>query len=1335
MRSKINIILTLGLTLLFSLKFYLCINPTKLSEFEEISLSLSGTNHYAAYYYSTKNFPMTIKKSEVDLYLQIRKNYKTQSTLYIYYYNGKQNCEETIQYDETKGTFSGYSQLFQTSLNQDYEEFNFGQEKTCHILVFYIPKDSEQNYDGNFIVFSTPVSVVLNELSMDKYYFIFNNNYNSNNYYFYINTEKLDLSQNIDVICQMKSATTDQIFEFYVYRGLNINMQLEKLYEESISNNLNFNIKLDQELIYLIQIESKHEEKSTESSKFAIFFEFKKNYNKTSSLLNGAEVCNNLISDSVFYYYYNINDMELNESKYFILNFRTDNLNELKLEYSISNEKIDFYNVSNDYLDQLASQNNYTNLKSKTGAEGNLIYYKFTKDSFSFLANIIFIKISANTNNVNDFSINQICTKNLQKEVLNTTTYKKFFNSPSILNKTGYYYLPKQLVLNDTILYCSKIDTVTIYEGEYDIISGNSPGYLINDKIFPVPNIYNNTSNGYTIIISNIGDDSFLFQLDTLDPKIKNSLLQFTFDSLYSHNNKEIKVDENTNELFVLSSFKNKEKDDYFILDPKIIYGNLSILYLNVDNIENDENFDIKYLFSTKVKKKYNLNNLKNPLLLNNSNEFIIIINNNYKIAEKSSFGLLYLNRYQNNEKTFSLGELTPIMLNNSNKQLYYFINFPNRKLYYQFLLGAKYNKNIFIEIKIGNKNLNLTNQNFKAQGEDLVLSSNSGYINFKNGDNSNSYLIWARIELNENLNEEISNIIKVPLSSKYFDGIAKTNKKYLFVFDWDKIKQKNSTLILPYKIKCSMMNQTPNKNYGYYYQVLVNDSTNYDYILDYGINNSIYYEYGLNTGLYFIDGKINITEYNNFFNEKKIFNTIISFNSQISSIKLSFYIDYLSKNQLLLDSLNYMDFDDTIYYLNSPLSAPSYGNKYLHFQILFCEYQSNFSFYIKKDNEEIEIKDRFEKETNNNYFGMIDLTNYIISEDESLNIYLRTFLPKKMFFNYFYTNINQSSQYYVMDTKDALFDDGDDYNINIENLQGELVVSFDRFASYKKVKYILLIGKKTELKIDNECQFLQFLLLLKQEQLKNVLYFDAENDGFNNRVKIQIELMNYGNYIVYVLAHSLDIDSQYKLLGYKTYSYNIDENDQNQNQVNSSVFILLIIIIILVIFIIGFLVYHCYQRVNNFNILKLSSFNSSLLTQSFKSTDNDTESNKCIQLIDKPINKEKVKKINEDNINVNESLFNIIKNESSETNTGNNGEINNEDNNQKNQIDQNVENRTSDLDFLSPPIPAFLFQRTENPDEDIFDNAFDSRNNINRSNEEDFKKNYINNIETTKGL
>ena len=1317
MKTNINKMHIITLIPLFFLKIYICFEITSLSNFEEVSLSLTGTNHYAIYRFGrTTDTTQTKSSITIESYIQTKRNYQTTITLSIYAYK----CDESkILYDETLGKFSGNFRSFFTSLDEEYEEFNFGHEKECNYLVFFIAKNSQQNFEGKFVVFNTPVYTILNTVKMSKYYFLFNNNYNFNEYNFFIDTYSFDLSKNIVVNCQMKTFSNNT-FNFSVY-------PTNDIIPENPITNLNYNIQLEQTTRYQIKLISNHDVKDTEIKRFVVFFEIKENYNKISSLLNGAIICNNFLADSEFYYYYDISDMKLNENKYFILNFLIANLKELKLNYSIPSENIDYNNISNDDLYELASQNNYSKLKRKSETNKNIIYYKYTQNLNSSNSNILFIKISATISNVNDFTINQICTKNLQIEILNHNTYKKYFNSIPILNKIGYYYIPSKLILNNTILYCSKVDTAQIYEGEYDIVSGDANGKLISNKFFKFSNNYSNYDSGFTIITTSFGKENFLFQIENLDSKINKTLLQFTFDSLNSYNNKEIKISENISELFIISSFRNKKIDDYFILDPKIIYGNLSISYLNLDNIENDENFDLQNLFSTDIKEKYNLTEIKFPQLLNNSNELVIITNNNFNIPEKSSFGLLYLNRYNNDKQNISLGELTPIMLNSTNLRSFYYDDLINKKLYYQFFLGAQYD-DVLIEIKIGNKILKLNNINSKVQGEDLEFSSNDRNIIFENKITSYSYLIWGRIEINGIQVQEVKNVKKIMLSSDYFDEVSEINKKYLFIFDWDNIINKNPSLISPYKITCSMMNQKSINSYGFYYQILTNSSKYFDFILNNNLTNSIYYEYGLNDGYSFSSGKINITEYNNFFKEKKVFNTFISFDGYIPSLKILFYMDYLSNSPLLQNQLNYLNFDDTIHYLNSPLISPSSNDKFLYYQILFCDCQSNFSIFIQKDNEEILIKDNQEKVTNYNYFGMIDLVKFNSNEKKALNFYLKTFLPQKMMFNYSYTSMDQTSENYFVEKKNFLFDDGDDYIINIENLQGELIVSFDRFAENKKVNYTLLIGNKSELKIDNECQFLQ--ILNNTEQLQNLPHFYRENDGISPRVKIEITLEKYGNYIVYVLAHSLEIDSQYKLLGYKTYSYN-DENENNpdQDKISSSVIVLLIIIVILVLFIIGFFVYHCYQRVNNFNEQNISNLNSSLLSQSFKSTDNDTDNNNmCIQLIDKPIAKEKIKNNVISNVSINDSGFNIIENENKKKNNIENKKEN--DNN-----DPNNENKTAGLDFLSPPAPAFLFQKTANPDDVIFDNAFDSRNKIKDSNEEDYKKNYINHVKTTEGL
>ena len=193
MKTNINKMHIITLIPLFFLKIYICFEITSLSNFEEVSLSLTGTNHYAIYRFGrTTDTTQTKSSITIESYIQTKRNYQTTITLSIYAYK----CDESkILYDETLGKFSGNFRSFFTSLDEEYEEFNFGHEKECNYLVFFIAKNSQQNFEGKFVVFNTPVYTILNTVKMSKYYFLFNNNYNFNEYNFFIDTYNFDLSK------------------------------------------------------------------------------------------------------------------------------------------------------------------------------------------------------------------------------------------------------------------------------------------------------------------------------------------------------------------------------------------------------------------------------------------------------------------------------------------------------------------------------------------------------------------------------------------------------------------------------------------------------------------------------------------------------------------------------------------------------------------------------------------------------------------------------------------------------------------------------------------------------------------------------------------------------------------------------------------------------------------------------------------------------------------------------------------------------------------------------------------------------------------------------------
>ena len=1261
-------------------------------QYKEITFNLNQKNPYKIYKY------IKIQENK-NISLQFNSTSIKPMTIYIY------NNSKNINYDE-RGYFQNYDYIYKAKLNQEKEEFEFMINNEEFYIIFSIQNLEFENYNVIFTIFENPVDILLNDyLNNNLNFFFFYNNHNTNNKYKYqIDSNNIDYNKIVYLHCLGNSK-------------MNMNISIKDIDDKIIFNNdisnLDYYLNITNKNIYLLEIIPK------ESFSFSIYFEIIYDNNLINYIGNNT-IYKNILCDSEVYFYDIINNP--NQPIYYILSHSLEK-GIIDVYFSYPNNSIHLEKINNEVLYQIALNGNYTPMKNKN--EDNIIFYKFHDINISYVSNnIIFIKIKLHSSNI--FYLNKIYFKQLPLTKINldnTNFYINIFNASNYIDRIGYYYISKNnygKLNNSLFLYTSHKNIITMYEGKYDIVDGNE-NYLYN-------NYHNNKliittvgriNNGLTIKLINNKNSNYTFQL--LDSN-NNFILQ-TLDLKNEHPNKEIFINETSKELYIINEvIYENSKVENIILDPKIIYGDLTLKYFDLDSNENNFSFELKDIFNN----KYYSNLLNRPILSNSNLEIIKIENNNYKL-NMSLGGLLYLNRYPQSNSNFSLGVLTPYFIK-QNKNINLSLKTPSgyQTLNYQFSLGSNYldiRENINIKIRLGTKELYINRETNQLIGKIDIYNYTLNNIIIENLNNFD-FLIFVKFYNSED--EEKNKLTEIYLSSNYYIDKPKINKNFIFIVDWNNILN-NINLYKEYIEFNNFHGQIigDNSEYpskGYYFQIIGNNYTypNNNFYLYNSINTSIEYELKLNESHNFFQTSISKSNLAQLLYDNNELYTILYLNDNVPNTKLFFYINYMYKPVLDKNNLILLNFQRNIQSLYIKITKPKI-NEYIFFQALFCDNQleTEISFWLTNNYESnfIKYNNINIKKYSNKYSGIIELKDIEGNNNYLFNI----LLPQKMYFQYSFLNEIDD---------DLLNDEKDSYNINIEEIEDKINISFDRFETNIMANYSVMVRNNDNEKILNECQFLS---LLSSNEKTNLLIYDLIDGGNNGRVKIEINLEKSGKYIFYIFATTINYYNKYKLLGYKEYNYNNgnnnDETDNKKDDTFSSLVILLIVSnVFLIVIVISFIIYYCYKKSKN-KKNKIIENNSNKKT-SLLSTHSSDEN------ISKPQTDE-----NNNISNIQESNFNIINKGAPEIkgsindveeNKDNNNDINN--NVEEGKENNNINNKNPEEDYLESAAPTFNFMKTENPEENQIGNIFAERNNIKheKKEEDDINKVFVN-TETTK--
>ena len=253
---------------------------------------------------------------------------------------------------------------------------------------------------------------------------------------------------------------------------------------------------------------------------------------------------------------------------------------------------------------------------------------------------------------------------------------------------------------------------------------------------------------------------------------------------------------------------------------------------------------------------------------------------------------------------------------------------------------------------------------------------------------------------------------------------------------------------------------------------------------------------------------------------------------------------------------------------------------------------------------------------------------------------------------------------------------------------------------------------------------------------------------GSSQKVKIRIDLQDFGNYDIYILAQEINDFSLYKFIGYKELNFTKNKNDDNKP--NKMLFNFLIISnAILVLVVIGFIVYFLYKKKKKKNLN--NSVNISLLDKNSSQLNYSNQENEKFVSIETEIsgnvsnnNSSNIQGSNFNLLNKQFPIFNGSINDLEENKFKKNIIINNKENNNDNR-DANTEkgNNNNDVndqnyeeDISESAAPAYDFIKTQNPEENNIGYIFAEKNNVKDEIKEDdaIKKVFVN-VDTTKGL
>ena len=1185
---------------------FMFINSVQLSlrgeylyHFIEKDFLLTSSDFFKIYYFYPK-----IKDLNHEIIVQINSSLNGNAKLCTGYFQNK--SEVNINYDFKLNDFINCQKSYNIIMDQNYEEYNITYDdfnitnntNGYYCIALYIDKEFGQEFSGTITAFATNKLITINSDILSKY-FIFKNNYSSKNYTFRLNQNKY-INKYLHVQIETLN-NKNNLFNINVIND-NYNIKEEK---ENITSYNNFYDISGEDNYYIFYLSFSEENKL--NSDFAIFFEYTSMNNNIMELSDDVNEIN-FLTKSDYYFYQIIKDSEYSDKFYYIANDFSFKRGLISLSFLEMNIDLNYLNDNNKtFLNNQIYSSNFSFCKSRYNWN-SLTFFRCIKINLKNNSNILILKLSST--GINPLKIRKIHFKVFKQYIVDTNfneSFYKTFNSELLINKIGYFYIPKLSTESKyQLVYCSKQNTMNIYFGDFDIIESKTEIDSFDKvrlfKISHNSDDLNHNFNGYTIITNNREDNYFIQVIDINKDIYDNLLIERITEK--THLNKEITFDIPIKNMYIfyLNEYDEKDTEPDIIFDIQILYGKLDVKYIDIDSIS-ENNFDLSKIILFN-KDEYPISDGTHPFLIKKTTEFIKITNINYHLDYYFN-AKFYLNKYYIKEdKEWNI--LNPIYLNPFESKIYSLENIYGN-VNYMIRLGDLYNdytidkEESLVNIIIGNfisKNiLNLSNKN-------RIIIENDAYIYF--GDTihfinkcNKPILLWTNFKMS--LSEK--DIISLYLSKNFY-YLYTFSHVHKLCFDWFNIKKKINYGLVPQKIVISLLNEKQTQTNGHYYQVLNIEEDNNDHLYYFSSINSIYYELEQGESHVFLSKDINITIFDYYYMGNSYINYMIFPSSGLSTIL--FYIEYSYDISNYINTLKFLEFDDSIYSLNLNLNnsyLKTKNNKlnYIIFQCLSCSLaHSTISLkYNNKTYTQDNDKIKLMQVSLGNIIGYINLNSF----DENIylnNLYINILKPYQLYIKYYFSdNINEN---YIFQNS---------YNINIEKSHNfQIIVSFDCFLKNIKTNYTILILNKTEIKneITNECLFFYYLEKRNNFQI-NINYLSFIDNNENIRIKKEITFDQFGNYDIYILAHSLDSLSIYKYLGMESYAYTNDTNDLYQNTKNENfvyknkeMIAILVFIILLFVLIILFAVF---RYVRKRKLIKLfNSINNSLLSENNNSSD-----------------------------------------------------------------------------------------------------------------------------------
>ena len=1248
-QNKLGFIITISLFILCQINPLTALNnPITITSYKEQIIELNKDNPCITYFYNNTFF--NYKNQKYDIILQLKNKSISSGNIYLYVYSTNiiiQNLSELLKFNETSREFINYQKkILLNNIIDTYNEFSISNgdcsKNECYNYYYLLFQKTNyiENINNFFLLFNTLDEINLgdNLVSYNKlgnYYLRYKNNYATKIYNFKIQP-KVIMNRFLNI--QLSPSNNNSIFSIKIF---NISENKNILYNNNSFNSFSHFMEVKGNSSYYIKLIFCNEKINENNNSFSIFFEFTNQNMKYPhiipneakllnffvhdvyyfyGLINPSKIINNKMFYALNYYYSNENSLVINNNNYFSLDYLLYN------DISINENTIKNYNFINNIINN--SSNNFINTISYTEEINAIIYYKINtvqSDNNNLLLILkLYVKKNIDKLKINSAYFRDLPLIELSDEVNNL--YMKTFLPKNILDNIGYYYIPLKNIYKNKIIYCPYKKTMSLYLDDYDIVD-NKIMPTIDDQILYKILPANETTSPYDILTVktfNLNRKYFI-QFGTINNTIFKNLYIIKYREK-QHLNKKFKIySENTTELYFFSSYKF---DDNLLLDVNLIFGNITVEYLNINSLpDKDKAINNIFPFNYEILDK-KIIICKKPLYINSSSSIELIKVTNNVINKNSQKSLFYILKYDLSaiireseyypiyikaNQYYTSPKISESLINKNIKYQFFMINY-GKNTYYNYSIYF----NDFLIILDSNSEHNKTLNrkiNYMVYYSDTMQMINQNRISIFNYCNQDN-IIWVKLG-----NLARNSYILCYISKKSLNHQMMSNKLYFLVIDWNDVLKKKQFGLNPYKIIFKIICESISKCAGFYFQslyteqnIIVEDFPSFPNDIS-----SIYYEINNQFGEIDLSEDLSLEEYNDILlndNQTKNFYTqIMQFNGYLS---IQFYMEYeyniiQSKNELIT-----LYFDNSIYSVNLKLASPL-ENKYLFFQILQCHTNSflNVSFIHNKSNTTYNLGyydpktfTKIQAIFQQNVFGLINLekiNNYDNESDYIINIKN----PGKILIKYFYNN---SAIIDLDDTKE----DVNYYNINIEKIKkiddkGRFIISFDCFRKNSLTNYyiLVLLSQGDEDIIRNECQFLDYINNTKKNfrnsfyvipNQNSVNYYSFKDNGNRSRIIKEITLDTFGNYKVYILAEEAENYSIFKFVGIKSYCYIEDSeddngvnddgwNDENETQGEKISLFLVILIIFLLILIIGLIFFIICHYLKNDNLYRMDSF------------------------------------------------------------------------------------------------------------------------------------------------